>query len=237
MRPILISEAFGVTIQGEGKFSGVPSNFVRTSGCGSRCAWCDTPYTSWNAEGNLRSVEDVLRDAAANGCTHVVITGGEPMIFPEQVGWLTEKLQAAGRIVTIETAGNIYDERVKPDLWSVSPKLKSSTPDKEPERSRHIASLKPEVTPEFLRSCHREGFGHCDVQYKFVVVTGDDVAEVLQFVENYALPRSKVWLMPEGITRDAILDKAGWVAELCKQHGFNLTVRMHALLWGAKRGV
>lgn len=230
MKPILISEAFGVTIQGEGKFAGVPSNFVRTSGCGSRCVWCDTPYTSWNAEGNLRSVEDVFRDATANGCKHVVITGGEPMIFTEQVAWITDSLRAAGRIVTIETAGNIYDERVKPDLWSVSPKLKSSTPEKKPERSRHVASLKPEVTPKFLESAG-------DVQYKFVVVTEADSIEVLQFVERYSLPRDKVWLMPEGITRDAIIDKAGWVADLCKRHGFNLTMRLHAILWGAKRGV
>ena len=232
MKPLLIADTFH-SIQGEGKFTGVPSNFVRTSSCPSRCVWCDTPYTSWRTEGKLTQPEVVLEETLANHCHHVVITGGEPLVWREQVAWLTTKLRQAGRVVTIETAGNIFAPEVEPDLWSVSPKLASSAPPEGPERTRHIASLHPECTPAFLPQAE----GDPDVQYKFVVVTEVDLAEILHFADTYALPCNKIWLMPEGVTRDAILQKAEWVVELCKANGFNLSIRLHALLWGAKRGV
>ena len=62
--------------------AGVPSVFVRTSGCNLRCAWCDTPYTSWKPEGADMAVEEILADVRRHPATHVVVTGGEPMIAP-----------------------------------------------------------------------------------------------------------------------------------------------------------
>ena len=64
---------------------GVPSVFIRTSGCNLRCAWCDTPYTSWQPEGAELSLEQILDEVAAHPARHVVVTGGEPMIAPEIV--------------------------------------------------------------------------------------------------------------------------------------------------------
>ena len=88
-----ISEIFH-SIQGEGTLVGVPSVFVRTSGCNLRCTWCDTPYTSWQPEGEERSVSSIVDEVNGYGASHVVITGGEPMIAP-QIEELTERLGAA----------------------------------------------------------------------------------------------------------------------------------------------
>lgn len=89
-----IAEVF-YSVQGEGKLVGVPSVFVRTSGCNLRCKWCDTPYTSWSPVGEARTVASLVEEVAAFGARHVVVTGGEPMIAPE-VGTLTAALRAHG---------------------------------------------------------------------------------------------------------------------------------------------
>lgn len=74
-----VSELF-YSVQGEGALTGVPTFFVRLSGCNLRCTWCDTPYASWSPEFRAMSVEDVLAQALSHPARHVVITGGEPMI-------------------------------------------------------------------------------------------------------------------------------------------------------------
>src|SRR5450631_4279017 len=103
-----ISEIF-YSIQGEGMLAGVPSVFVRTSGCNLRCTWCDTPYTSWNPEGEEQDLSAILADVRRRGATHVVVTGGEPMI-QEGIARLTEGLKELDLHITIETAGTVYQQ-------------------------------------------------------------------------------------------------------------------------------
>jgi hypothetical protein len=76
---MLISEIF-YSIQGEGELTGVPSVFVRTSGCNLRCRWCDTKYASWNLEGEQKSVAEIVDRVCGFPGAHVVLTGGEPMV-------------------------------------------------------------------------------------------------------------------------------------------------------------
>src|SRR5438094_8152450 len=76
-----LSELF-YSIQGEGKLAGLPSVFVRASGCNLRCVWCDTPYASWDPEGDDVSIDEIVRRVGEFGSNHVVVTGGEPMIMP-----------------------------------------------------------------------------------------------------------------------------------------------------------
>src|SRR5947208_14220841 len=71
---VKISEIF-YSVQGEGSLLGVPSVFVRTSGCNLRCSWCDTPYTSWRPEGKPQSIPEVLQAVRDCNCDHVVVTG------------------------------------------------------------------------------------------------------------------------------------------------------------------
>src|SRR5262252_587942 len=122
-RPALkIAEIF-YSLQGEGSLVGVLSVFVRTSGCNLRCHWCDTPYTSWEPEGEERSLDSIVEEVDRYGASHVVITGGEPMIAPG-IEELTRRLT---QHITIETAGTV-EKDVRCDLMSISPKLANSTP-------------------------------------------------------------------------------------------------------------
>lgn len=227
-----ISEVFD-SIQGEGKWAGVPSRFIRTSGCNLRCGWCDTPYTSHHPEGEMDTVDRLAKDAIHSGCPdHVVITGGEPMLFPDAVAQLCNLLRHAGKVVTIETNGTIYQPFVHPDLWSVSPKLSNSIPAEGRAEQIHRNNLTEHQLDAFGALANA---GVC--QFKFVVVSKKDVAEVDEMVINHSVPNRAVWLMPEGVQRDDVLSRATWVADVCKRRGWNLTLRAHVLLWGNRRGV
>ncbi len=122
-----VSEIF-YSIQGEGILAGVPSVFVRLSGCNLRCAWCDTPYASWNPEGDYKMLGSIIADVRRRWPSHVVVTGGEPMIA-DKIVELTKGLKDIDLHVTIETAGTVY-KPVVCDLMSISPKLANSTPRK-----------------------------------------------------------------------------------------------------------
>ncbi|HEY5550549.1 MAG TPA: 7-carboxy-7-deazaguanine synthase QueE, partial [Opitutaceae bacterium] len=91
---MLISEIFH-SIQGEGELAGVPSVFVRTSGCNLRCTWCDTPYASWNPEGDATAVGEIVARVTSFRARHAVLTGGEPMIAPG-IRELAASLRKAG---------------------------------------------------------------------------------------------------------------------------------------------
>src|SRR6201996_6192193 len=101
-----ISELFH-SIQGEGKLVGVPSVFVRASGCNLRCSWCDTPYASWEPEGQNLEGSEIGRQGSAFETRPGVVTGGEPMIMPD-IEPLCAALRERGHHITIETAATVY---------------------------------------------------------------------------------------------------------------------------------
>jgi 7-carboxy-7-deazaguanine synthase len=225
-----ISEIF-YSIQGEGMLTGVPSVFVRTSGCNLRCVWCDTPYTSWTPEGKEMSVNEVLACVRSHPAKHAVVTGGEPMIAPGIVE-LTEGIRGLGLHITIETAGTVY-HRVACDLMSISPKLENSTPF-EREGGKWVAQherlrYQPEVLRQFM--------SEYEYQLKFVVASPDDIPEIAKMLEEIQADRSRVVLMAEGVTSDVIRERAAWLAEICKREGFRYSPRLHIDLWGNRRGV
>ena len=221
-----IAEIF-YSIQGEGTLVGVPSVFVRTSGCNLRCSWCDTPYTSWKPEGFEMSNGAILEEVEKYPSKHVVITGGEPMLFAPFVP-LTTDLKERGIHVTIETAGTVY-QAVHCDLMSISPKLANSTPDGD-WSARHDATR---YQPEILKRLMNE----FDYQLKFVVAAASDLEEVQSMLAELKAERERVLLMPEGITPEITRERAQWLAEICKREGFRYSPRLHVDIWGDKRGV
>jgi 7-carboxy-7-deazaguanine synthase len=227
---VKISEVFA-SIQGEGLLSGVPSLFIRTSGCNLRCHWCDTPYTSWAPEGEEWSVERLVAWTAEHPVfSHAVITGGEPMIQPGLPA-LTRALSARGLHITIETAGTV-DADVECGLMSISPKLANSTPWRRDPRwaGRH------ERDRINLAVLERLARGY-EYQLKFVVESEADLGEIRSIAGALGAPPGRVLLMPEGAGEAALLERGRWLAELCKQTGFRFCPRLHIHLWGARRGV
>ncbi|MDD2762890.1 MAG: 7-carboxy-7-deazaguanine synthase QueE [Opitutaceae bacterium] len=229
---MLISEIF-YSLQGEGELSGVPSVFVRTSGCNLRCTWCDTPYASWQPEGTLRTVGDIVAEVVRHSAPHVVLTGGEPMVAPE-IRDLAGELKRLGRHVTIETAGTVAPGGIACDLASLSPKLLNSAPDPR----QHTAWRRKHEALRWQPRIVREWLDAYPWQLKFVVTQPADVDEIEGMLAQLQrdVPRPKVLLMPEGTTVAALRERAAWLSDLCKQRGFRYAPRLQIELYGNKRG-
>jgi 7-carboxy-7-deazaguanine synthase len=226
-----LSELF-YSVQGEGKLMGVPSVFVRASGCNLRCTWCDTPYASWTPEGEDVPVDQILARVREFPARHVVITGGEPMIMPD-IAALCSAIKGAGAHITIETAATVF-ERVEMDLASISPKLANSTPH-DREGGRFVAMhekqrLNIPVIQQFIDHAP-------DFQLKFVVSSEADLSEIHALLAQLrGWTPADVLLMPEGTDTETLASRSGWLAETCKRTGFRFCPRLHVILYGHTRG-
>jgi 7-carboxy-7-deazaguanine synthase len=232
MSTLRITEIFK-SIQGEGIWSGTPSVFVRVSGCNLRCAWCDTPYSSWKPEGPMMELPEIVEKVRELDCQHVVITGGEPMLFAP-VTELTHRLTAEGKTITIETAGTVPLD-VHCHLMSISPKLANSTPGEEAGpgwSERHDKTrLKPSVLSHLIQN-------H-PVQLKFVVDPADlsVLGEIDSLLESLpTVDPSRILIMPEGVESSALLEKEKLLAPICIERGWRLCPRLHIHLFGDTRG-
>jgi 7-carboxy-7-deazaguanine synthase len=225
-----VAEIF-YSIQGEGLLAGVPSVFVRTSGCPLRCWFCDTDYTSWRVEGDDLSVEEVLDRVAGFPARYAVVTGGEPLVAPG-IEELTVGLRRRGYHITIETAAVAF-KAVECDLASLSPKLASSTPlEREGGRfaERHEGLRhRPDVVRQFME--------RYPYQLKFVIDRPADLEEVRELLAE--LPPAdpeRVLLMPQGVTAEELRERGLWLAEECKRLGYRYCPRLHIDLYGNRRG-
>lgn len=237
------------SVQGEGKSIGIPAVFVRTSLCNLHCFWCDTDYT-WNwahtrfehandARPEYRkfvkkdwidacSIEDVADRIRAFDRPHVILTGGEPMLQQPALLNLMNRLREDWKravFFEIETNGVIrpdatFDAAI--DQYNVSPKLENS---RNPRKLRE----KPAVYRFFA--------GSPKAFFKFVVAEKSDLDEVLDLINRYRIAPEKVWLMPEGNTREALAARREWLVEVCKTYGFRFSDRLHVQIWGEKKGV
>lgn len=229
-----IAETF-LSVQGEGKLTGVPSFFIRTSGCNLRCRWCDTPFASWSPERTIRSVEELVDEVAASGVRHAVLTGGEPMMFPS-LDRLAHLLRERSIHITIETAGTLFRE-LPCDLMSISPKLADSTPrpgdPRDPSGSWRLLHEQRRINPPVIQSLLDRS---PEFQLKFVVSGEADLTEIEELL---ALLRgwrpSDVLLMPEGVTAPAPATRQ-WLVKACVQRGFRYCARLHIDLFGHTRG-
>jgi 7-carboxy-7-deazaguanine synthase len=235
---VLIAEIYA-SLQGEGLLTGAPSVFVRTSGCNLRCWFCDTPYTSWEPEGEDWSVEEIVREVERQRTIgrlptcppHAVITGGEPMLFAEMIP-LCDRLHAADWHITIETAGTLFLP-VECDLMSISPKLAGSTPSAERAGKWHERHERTRHQPEVIRRL----IGAYDYQLKFVVDQPPDLDDVQTWLSEFPeATRDRVLLMPQGIEAEALAARGKWLAEYCRERGYVFCPRKHIEWYGAQRG-
>jgi len=219
------------SIQGEGLLTGTPSVFIRASGCNLRCWFCDTPYASWRPEGEDYAVDEIIAEVEEWDVKHVVITGGEPMLFAEMIP-LCRELKRRGRHITIETAGTLYLPAAC-DLMSISPKLSSSGPD--PERHAHWA--RRHERQRLQREVLMRLMAEYDYQLKFVVDRVGDVAEVEEMLASLpAVSAERVLLMPQGRTMEEMASRSLWLAELCHERGWVICPRRQLEWFGPVRG-
>lgn len=225
---LVVAEVFGPTFQGEGPSVGRRAGFVRLGRCNLDCSWCDTPYTwDWDrydptSELRRESVATILEQLDAMRPEMVVVTGGEPLLQQRRLVPLLQACAARGWPVEIETNGTIApDDRLRALVgqWNVSPKLANSgIPLDKRIRAEALASLRATGTAVF----------------KFVVTQAADLDEVVDLVEAHEL--EPVWIMPEGTDPTTLLEHARQLAGPVLDRGWNLTLRLHVLLWGDERG-
>ena len=224
---LVVSEVFGPTWQGEGPSLGRRAGFVRLGRCNLACTWCDTPYT-WRWEDHdpaveltTRTVHDVVAELRAMDVPLVVVTGGEPLLQQSHLPPLLAALE--GVDVEIETAGTLAPRDEVVELvtrFNVSPKLANSG-----------NPLDRRSKPDVLRAFEATG----KAAFKFVAVDEADLDEIATIVDRCRL--TDVWVMPEGTDAATIVERSRALIEPVLARGWNLTTRLHVLLWGDRRGV
>lgn len=229
---MFVAEIFH-SIQGEGELAGVPSVFVRTSGCNLRCRWRDTPYASWEPEGEELAVGEIVGRVEAFPSRHCVLTGGEPMVA-KGIGELAAALRARGRHITIETAGTIAPGGIDCDLASLSPKLRNSTPDAAVAGAWAARHERDRWRPEIVR----EWVAGYAFQLKFVVQGPEDLGEIDAMIAGLGIPvpPHKILLMPEGRDPETLSSRGAWLARACKARGNRFCGRLQIELFGNTRG-
>ena len=223
------------SIQGEGPSAGQPTAFVRLSRCNLACVWCDTAYTwrftgpdSFDRAANqiTLSEADVAARIAALGQSRLVITGGEPLLQAPALARMLAFLQTMlpGTYVEVETNGTAAPPPALDALiqqYNVSPKLAHSG------NAAELA-LRPEALAAFADDPR--------AFFKFVIAEPGDIDEVLALANTYALPRARIFLMPEGRDSATLQSRGRWLADYCSKNELNFSDRLHIHLFGDTRG-
>lgn len=235
-----VNELF-YSLQGEGKLAGIPSVFVRTSGCNLRCWFCDSYNTSWEPKGAWMKIDEIVDEVKSHPqINHVVLTGGEPLIHKQSVELLNE-LAAHGYHTTVETNGTIFRDAAI-DLASISPKLASSTPTKEYDPQGDGDWADQHESRRINMDALSSMVDKYDSQLKFVVTGASDMDEISEIVQRTRtatttqISDSDILLMPEGVTREELDTNRKEVAELAVEHGYRYTPRLHVDLWNDAPG-
>ena len=225
---LLVAELFGPTVQGEGPSTGHAALFIRLSRCNLSCSYCDTPYTwDWSRfdpaqEARRMTVADVIGWVLARQIELVVVTGGEPLIQQSALVPLVRALAGAERRVEIETNGTIVPAPELVDVvdrFNVSPKLTAAG-----------GPVHERIVPDALRTFASSG----KAAFKFVITASGEFDEVQRLQQEYGL--QPLWVMPEGTTENAVITGMRAIAEPAIARGWNLSGRLHVLLWGDLRG-
>jgi len=234
-----ISEIF-YSIQGEGPFIGSPTLFIRVGDCNLRCPWCDTKYALTEYE--EMSIEEIIEQSKEvlpekiKSPDNISITGGEPML--QQTGILKllnevfrehpQDIFRETRYALIETNGTIRPTNRFLDfqyrtVFCISPKFHEDPAEDWIYLDKFWWELNP--TNSFILYYY----------FKFVIDTKRDLDKVKHFIEKTG-NRGSVFLMPQGVTTQEIIEKLPWISDFALNHGLNVTPRLHILTWGNKRG-
>jgi 7-carboxy-7-deazaguanine synthase len=208
---LVVTEIFR-SLQGESTLAGLPCSFVRLTGCGLRCVWCDSAYAFRG--GKTMRLDDVLAEVRRLGAPLVELTGGEPL---EQEGFypLSASLCDLGYTVLVETGGHIPLGRVDPRVLKI---VDVKCPGSGMESRNDLGNLRL--------------LGPRD-EIKFVVKDREDFDWAIAFVEAHGLDEKHTVLISpvfEGATSAIAPQVAEWVRD--SKRKLRLNVQVHKLLWG-----
>ncbi len=230
VKKIPISEIF-YSIQGEGKYCGTPSVFVRVGGCNLRCPGfgdkgCDSYYAvdkRYQKEWELKSIEDIKTEIKKylKFDPHLVITGGEPTLYFKELYPLIEWFEGQ---ITIETNATIDIDfekfpAYKNVAFAMSVKLSNSG-------EEYNKRVKKNVIKSYAKNAKKSFF-------KFVI-DKDLKKEIEDITKNINLP---IYCMPLGATKEELEKNAPFVFEFCLKNGYRYSDRIHIRLFGKKKGV
>ena len=208
-----INEIF-FSLQGESTRVGLPTVFVRLTGCPLRCGYCDTAYAFH--EGNTRSIDDVLAEVATHPTRTVCVTGGEPLAQKNCLV-LLKKLCELGYSVSLETSGAI-------DVSDVDARVSRIVDIKTPG-SGEVAKNRWENIP--LLTAHDEIkfvlTGESDYRWAANVVREKKLDDICTVLFSPSFDEVKPAQLAEWILRDAL--------------PVRMQLQLHKILWGEKRGV
>jgi len=209
-----ITEIF-LSLQGESNTTGLPTVFVRLTGCPLRCVYCDTAY-AFNG-GEMHEVEDIVQKVMSYGIKYVTVTGGEPLAQEGCLELMT-KLCNEKLNVSLETSGAIDVSKVDPRVVKV---MDLKTPDSGEVHRNLYSNL------ELLNSTD---------QIKFVICSHDDYEWSKQKMAEYNLTDKVCEILmsaSHGVLESSEL--AEWI--LHDRLSVRLQIQLHKYLWGDKPGV
>ena len=206
-----INEIF-YSLQGEGKWTGLPNIFIRTTGCNLRCSFCDTKYAY--DDGKEMSLEQILKQIHKYPCRYVCLTGGEPLL-QDEILKLIELLLKRDYKICLETNGsiNIKDLSKKSILISLDIKCPSS----------HMHENNDFLNIPLLRK---------DDQLKFIIKDKKDYNYAKEIIKKYK-PRCMVFFQPVWGTNPNKI--ANWI--ISDGLDVKLGLQIHKILWGDKRQI
>ena len=179
----------------------------------------------------MHSIASLVRCAMGANVSHVVLTGGEPLL-PSDSATLCDALTEAGLHVTIETAGTV-DREIRCDLMSISPKFSGSAPDASLHPNWARLHQQRRLPLDTMKRLMDRAIDH---QLKFVVDSPNDYDELEMIVETLGVEARNVWVMPQGSTIEALDQAIGWLQPWCETAGFNYCDRMQIRWFGNRRG-
>jgi len=207
-----INEIF-YSIQGEGKWMGLPNIFIRTTGCNLRCSFCDTTYAY--ETGEEMSIEEIINRIRKHPCNYVCITGGEPLL-QEEIVQVIDVLLEKKYVICLETNGSIGIENLvgkKSLLISLDIKCPSSTMH-EKMNFNNVSLLT------------------CNDQLKFIIQNREDYEYAKKNIKKYK-PQCAIFFQP--IWGINLKELSSWV--LNDGLDVRIGLQLHKIIWGDRKGV
>jgi organic radical activating enzyme len=203
--------------QGEGPNAGREAVFLRLALCNLRCVWCDTKY-SWR-DGVDMSIYDVYSRLVELGSNvkHLVVTGGEPLLWINELIPLLRMIKDLGWYVEVETNGTIPPDGLVDyvDEFNVSPKLSNSG-----------LPIRVRINELAIREFVISG----KAVFKFEIEDQKDEEEVLWFINRFGIPRDRIYLMSQCTSRDECIRKDEEITKpMAARLGIRFTPRLHII--------